>query len=168
MLKATADGKLNGFNAYKKGLTFVALNYPNKSEGKEAQNIIDNTLPRFEKNKSFKSEDGGKSFKLAYVYQKIDTTAINPAFDSIQSVMKRKDLRYLKVSKDVYDPARLFVVVHGFATANAAKGFADIMLKNKNYKIDHENFVILTDNYEILQIHKNLDTYLRNQKTDNP
>jgi len=42
------------------------------------------------------------------------------------------------------------------------------MLKNKNYKIDHENFVILTDNYEILQIHKNLDTYLRNQKTDNP
>ncbi len=168
ILKATADGKLNGFEAYKKGLDFVALNYPNKSEGKEAQNIIDNTLPRFAKNKSFKSEDGGRSFKLVYVYQKIDTAAINPAYDSIGAVMKRKDLRFLKTSKDVYDPAKLFVVVHGFSTANAAKGFADIMLKNKNYKIDHENFVILTENYEILQIHKNLETYLRNQKTDNP
>ncbi|WP_204263166.1 type IX secretion system periplasmic lipoprotein PorW/SprE [Spongiivirga citrea] len=168
MLKATADGKLNGFETYKKGLNFVALNYPNKSEGKEAQNIIDNTLPRFEKNKNFKSEEGGRSFKLVYNYQKLDTAAFNPAVDSIKAVMKRKDLRFLKVSKDVYDPTKLFVVVHGFSTANAAKGFADIMLKNKNYKIDHENFVILTENYEILQIHKNLETYLRNQKTDNP
>ncbi|MFP2997945.1 hypothetical protein ABN763_18685 [Spongiivirga sp. MCCC 1A20706] len=168
MLKATADGKLNGYEAYKKGLTFVALNYPNKTEGKEAQKIIDNTLPLFEKNSNFKNEEKGRSFKLVYNYQKMDTAAFNPAVDSIKAVMKRKDLRFLKVSKDVYDPSRLFVVVHGFGTANAAKGFADIMLKNKNYKIDHENFVILTENYEILQIHKKLDTYLRNQKTDNP
>lgn len=162
MLKATALGKLKGYEAYKEALNFVALNYPNNPEGKEAQNIIDNTLPRFLKNRFFKKNEGGSSFKLAYIYNKSDVGNINEAHDSILSVMKLKDLRFLKASKDVYDETKLFVVVHGFKTANAAKGFADIMLKNKNHVIDNENFVILTSNYEVLQVHKNLNEYLNN------
>jgi hypothetical protein len=167
MLKATALGKLKGYEAYKEALNFVALTYPNNPEGKEAQNIIDNTLPKFFKNKFFKKDVGGRSFKLAYIYDKQNAVTINTAHDSIISVFEQKDLRSLKVSKDVYDERKMFVVVHGFQTANAARGFANIMLKNKNYVIDDENFVILTANYEILQVHKNLEEYLNNQ-SNNP
>ena len=42
------------------------------------------------------------------------------------------------------------------------KGFNDIL---KDYKktIDKDHFAISSDNYEVIQIHKNLDVYLESQ-----
>ncbi|MDG1014131.1 MAG: hypothetical protein P8O09_02855, partial [Flavobacteriaceae bacterium] len=39
LLKATSKGRLHGFEAYKMGLNFVALNYPSSIEGKRAAQI---------------------------------------------------------------------------------------------------------------------------------
>ncbi|MEZ4818100.1 MAG: tetratricopeptide repeat protein, partial [Flavobacteriaceae bacterium] len=46
MLKATALGRRDGFEAYKKAVNFVALNYPLSQEGKDAQEIYSKVLPK--------------------------------------------------------------------------------------------------------------------------
>ena len=71
-----------------------------------------------------------------------------------------KDLKYKNViSKDIYDLENQFVVVHGFKSKDFALGYAELLKINKDYKIDNENFVILSFNYKIIQVHKNLHEY---------
>ena len=65
-------------------------------------------------------------------------------------------------AKDVYDQNTIFVVVHGFNTLNGALGFSD-MLKSNKQQIDKEYFSISSPNYQIIQIHKNLEEYLKYQ-----
>src|SRR5690606_40447525 len=70
------------------------------------------------------------------------------------------DLRYdNKVSKDVYSLDRQFVVVHGFPSRDFALGFAELIKNNRDYRIADSNFVVLSANYKIIQVHKNLEAY---------
>ena len=70
------------------------------------------------------------------------------------------DLRYGNiVSKDIYTLEDQFVVVHGFPSKDYALGFAELIKFNKDYLIQNENFVILSSNYKIIQVHKNLQDY---------
>ena len=48
MLKANTIGKLKGVTAYKNALQFVADNYPNSEEGKNALVILKNQIPFLE------------------------------------------------------------------------------------------------------------------------
>ena len=71
-----------------------------------------------------------------------------------------KDLNYKNViSKDIYNLEDQFVVVHGFKSKEFALGFAELIKKNRDYRIQEENFVVLSDNYKVIQIHKNLESY---------
>ena len=40
-----------------------------------------------------------------------------------------------------------------------ALGFAELIKNNRDYLIKDENFVVLSDNYKIIQVHKNLESY---------
>ena len=73
-------------------------------------------------------------------------------------------IRYfeLSASKDVYNKNTTFIVIHGFKTILGAKGFADLLRERKS-KITKPYFAISSPNYEIIQIHKNLDEYLNTQ-----
>ena len=66
------------------------------------------------------------------------------------------------VSRDIYDLQTEFIVVHGFPSQTYALGYVELLKNNKNYRITNENFVILSDNYKVVQVHKNLADY-RNQ-----
>ena len=80
-----------------------------------------------------------------------------------------EDLRYKNsVSKDIYDLENEFVVVHGFKARDFALGFAELIKKNKDYRISNENFVISSGNYQIIQVHKNLDDYRLQMLTPKP
>ena len=71
-----------------------------------------------------------------------------------------EELRYDNmVSKDIYNLEDEFVVVHGFRSKDFALGFAELIKKNRDYLIKDENFVVLSDNYKIIQVHKNLESY---------
>ena len=52
MLKANAIGRLQGFESFKEALNYVALNYPNNPQGKKAQQMIDEQVPKLA-NKEF-------------------------------------------------------------------------------------------------------------------
>ena len=57
MLKANAIGRLQGFEDFKEALNYVALNYPNNPEGKKAQSMVAEQLPKLEP-KVFSTETG--------------------------------------------------------------------------------------------------------------
>ena len=48
LLKVTAKARLFGFEAYKEGFNFVALNYPSSIEGKKAAHMYETVIPQLE------------------------------------------------------------------------------------------------------------------------
>lgn len=168
LLKANAIGRLQGFPEFKEALNYVALNYPNLEEGKKARQIVDEQLPALEDRDFYSaSQAKGKTpWKLVFPLQR----SMDMGEELKEKLDKAlKDLNYRqKVSIDVYDLEKELVVVHGFQSRDFALGFAELLNINRKYGVDRENFVILSDNYKVIQVHKNLDAYLRQILTPKP
>ena len=71
-------------------------------------------------------------------------------------------------SIDVYNLENQFLVIHGFRSEDYALGFAELLKNNKEYQVNKENFVILSANYKIIQVHKNLQAYKNRVVTPKP
>jgi tetratricopeptide (TPR) repeat protein len=160
-LKAVANARLFGFEAYKRAINFIALNYPNSPEGKQAEDMMQTVIPMLE-NKTFVEDSVSKNFKVIYSF--IDAT--NEEIEAFSTKLNEsiKDIRYfdLTSSIDKYNGNTTFVVVHGINSMQGAQGFEEIL---KDYKktINKDHFAISSDNYEVIQIHKNLEAYLESQ-----
>ncbi|WP_435578823.1 tetratricopeptide repeat protein [Gilvibacter sp.] len=167
LLKATALGRRDGFEAYKKALNFVALNYPNSEEGKKAQFIYSTTVPRLE-DSSFLDNAASNSFKLVYSFKADEKEAAQTVYDTISSALTYLNYQQMSVSKDFYTPEQQFVVVHGLDSKLGALGFGELLRDNKRYKVQPQYFSISRDNYKVIQIHKNLAAYIEQESTENP
>ncbi len=169
MLKANAIGRLQGFLDYREALNYVALNYPNSPEGKKAQQMIAEQLPNLEP-REFSTEtgiSGGGNWKVVFPFKRQQDEVAMKLMARLQASIV--DLRYLnKVSRDIYNLEEEFIVVHGFRSRDFALGYVELLKNNKDYKIDNENFVILTSNYKIIQVHKNLQEYMDKSLTPKP
>lgn len=158
LLKAMAEGRLNGFAAYKDALNYVALNYPQSDEGQKAQELLSKALPSLE-NADFQKDSVVNSFKLIYPFEKNNRVEAETFRSKIGEIIS--NLNYnMEVSLDVYDRQQDFVVVHGFNSPRTAAGFAELISKDEKYRLNKKSFYISTPNYRIAQIHKNIDTYL--------
>ncbi|WP_417948929.1 tetratricopeptide repeat protein [Flagellimonas profundi] len=160
MLKANAIGRLQGFEPFKEALNYVALTYPNNPEGKKAEQMVEEQLPKLE-TKEFSPETGAtgtKNWKVVFPFKiRNDDTATKLEM-RLKEVIKELHYDNL-VSKDIYNLEDEFVVVHGFPSKDFALGFAELIKNNRDYLIKDENFVVLSDNYKIIQVHKNLESY---------
>lgn len=160
MLKANAIGRLQGFSDFKDALNYVALTYPNNPEGKKAAQMIAEQIPKLEP-KDFSTETGSKgsgNWKVVFPFKIRDDEKALKLKELLEKSIK--DLRYKNlVSKDIYNLEDEFVVVHGFKSQDFALGYAELLKNNKDYRVANENFVILSDNYKIIQVHKNLEDY---------
>ncbi len=169
MLKANAIGRLQGFEPYKEALNYVALTYPNNPEGKKAEQIVAEQLPKMA-SKDFSPEEGSSgtgNWKVVFPFKKGDATKIEKLRKRLEEAIK--DLRYKNmVSRDIYNLENQFVVVHGFKSKDFAMGFAELIKNNRDYRIKDENFVILSRNYQTILIHKNLDAYMAQMLTPKP
>lgn len=166
MLKANAIGRLQGFNDFREALNYVALNYPNNPEGKKAQQMVADQLPNLEP-KDFSPETGSGNWKVVFPFKRQQ----NEAALELQERLGKSivDLRYRNsISKDIYNLEEQFLVVHGFPSRDYALGYVELLKNNKDYRIDNENFVILSSNYKIIQVHKNLQEYLDQFLTPKP
>ena len=65
LLKVTSKARLFGFEAYKEGLNFVALNYPSSIEGKKAAQMYETVIPALE-NQEFVQDSTQTNFKLIF------------------------------------------------------------------------------------------------------
>ncbi|WP_202619556.1 tetratricopeptide repeat protein [Flagellimonas algicola] len=169
MLKANAIGRLQGFESFKEALNFVALTYPNNPEGKKAEAMVANQLPKLEA-KEFSPETGSTgagNWKVVFPFKIKDNEKALKLKERLEASIK--DLNYKNVvSKDIYTLEDQFVVVHGFRSKDFALGYAELIKKNKDYRIYDENFVVLSNNYKIIQVHKNLNAYKAQILTPKP
>jgi hypothetical protein len=97
-------------------------------------------------------------------FRHAEATALKEELGEILVELKYKN----EVSLDIYNLEEEFVVVHGFPSKDYALGFVELLKKNRDYRIDRENFVILSANYKVVQVHKNLDEYRSNLQSPKP
>jgi len=159
LLKATAIGRLFGYNEYAKQINYVALNYPNSIEGKKAESIATNMLPKFA-NQEFIEDGIEKNVKAVYTFGNIATEEIDSIIKTLNEVIGRSHFKNIFISKDVYDADTTFVVVHGLEYIDEAKMFNLLFKEEDRSKVNKPDFVISSTNYQIIQFHKNLDEYL--------
>jgi tetratricopeptide (TPR) repeat protein len=161
ILKASAKGRLYGFEAYKEGVNYIALTYPNSVEGKRAEIILSEVIPVLEK-KEFVDNSVAKHFNVLYPFEANQTEEINAFVEKLNDAVSKVTYFDLTTSVDVYDANTVFVVVHGLKSVEGASGFAEILEENK-HKIVRDFYSISSPNYEIIQRHKNLNDYLASQ-----
>lgn len=159
LLKARATGRLYGYEAYSKAMNFVAYNYANTEEGAQAQDIVDNLLPKIS-NSEFVENPDETNYKVVYYFNATDEKAISDFVTKLKKETDQVNVFNLSVSVDVYNPEMTFVIIHGLTSKEGALGYAASLEEKKKNKILQQHFAISSTNYATLQIHKNMDAYL--------
>jgi tetratricopeptide (TPR) repeat protein len=163
LLKANTIGKLKGLDEYKKALNFVALNYPNSEEGKSSEALLAKEVPQMEALQFY--DIAPKSWKIIYKAQDSTETNTKLLSETIQRFLKDRTVDRLTFSNDIYTMDKNFVVIHGLVSEEYAKGIASILKEFKDYKIADQSYIISNENYKIVQIKKNFETYLTTPAT---
>ncbi|MWB93821.1 gliding motility protein [Flavobacterium sp. GA093] len=158
LLKASTQGKVNGLEAYKKALENVADNYPNSEEGKNAREILEKNIPTLEK-LDFTTVDN-RNWKIVYRVTADDQNSAKQIDDAIKKFLDVENFEKLKTSFDTYNQKESFVVIHGLKSESYAQDVAGVLNDTKKYKVKQPAIIISSDNYKIVQIKKNIDSYL--------
>jgi tetratricopeptide (TPR) repeat protein len=157
-LKANDIGKLKGLGEYKTALNYVALTYPNVSEGKEAESFLNNRMPQLE-SLDFNQNDP-LSYKILYQADNLEDKKTKILIEKVTKFIKDRGLNGLKTSIDIYTMEQNFFVIHGIQTEADAKEIVSILKEYKDYKITEPAIIISNENYAVVQIKKNLKDYL--------
>ena len=156
-LKSLAIARLYGFDQYKKSLEFIKLNYSSSKEGKEAERIIEDVLPSIESDE-FKENKLSDNYKILYPFDVNSKEDINQQINDLRKYIDEIDYLDLRVSEDFYNNIITFVVIHGLKSYDGSLGLSERL--EKTISIQAESFyVISSDNYKTVQIHKNLNKF---------
>lgn len=165
LLKATTLSFTEGFEAYRNAINFVALTYPQSLEGKQAQHIYTKVLPNIS-SPAFTSE--GSGYKIVYPFSIDDAEKGSDYLTRLEEALAGYPREKLSASRDYYTSDQFFVVVHGLNSPLGAQGFGETLAGLKAFKLKAPFFVIATENYRVVQLHKNLESYQRNQAVAEP
>lgn len=159
LLKAVSVARVYGFNKYKESLSSIALNYSTSFEGKKAEELIRNVLPLVE-DATFSNDSSSEDFKIVFQFAFEDDEKLQAFSNQIKVFIESLDVLDLNISKDYYNNITKFVVLHGLKSYDGALGLLEILKENDSVFID-SFFVISSENYRTIQIHKNLNAYLK-------
>lgn len=157
LLKVKLSARLMGLEEYKKGLNFVALNYPNSSEGKEADAILKKDLPALE---ALAFGRPSVSWKIIFKFDSADDPRIKPLSEKIQKFIKEGLNNNIILTDDVYTLKENILVVHGFISKLAAEDAVSVLKDYKKYKVAETPVIISTEDYKVVQIKKNFTEFL--------
>ena len=158
LLKANAIGKLRGVAAYKTALQYVADNYPNSEEGKNAQEIVTTQIPFLEQ-MNFNTTDT-KNWKILYKVGSREDKNTKAIEEKIKRFITVENHQNLTFSNDVYTDKENFITIHGVTSEVYANAIVKALKEDKKYKIEEPTIVLSNENYKVIQIKKNLDVYL--------
>ena len=158
LLKAKVVGRLQGLDEYKKVLNYVALTYPNIEEGKQAENLLTTDIPKLEA-LTFAKEDATE-WKLIFPKKFPLDKEVKNLTDKIENYLKDSKTELLKYSNDIYTLTDNFIVIHGFASKEAANSVLSLLKEYKNYKINDKVFAISTEDYKIVQMKKIFEEWI--------
>ena len=156
-LKALAIARLYGFKEYEKALKFIKMNYSSTIEGKEAELILSEILPTI-KNEEFLENKLSDNYKIIYTFDTKSEELINNQIKELKVYIDNVDYLDLRVSEDFYNNIITFVVVHGLKSYDGSLGLTERLENSIEIQAD-SFFVISSDNYKTIQIHKNLDKF---------
>ena len=163
LLKANTTGKLKGLEEYKGGLNYVALNYPNSKEGKEAEALLTTNIPQLEAI-AFDKETP-TSWKILYkVTNNPEDKKTKLLQDKIKKYIAETQSMKLSTSIDTYTMTEGFLVIHGPKSEESARNIAAILKDYKDYKIADPSVIISNENYKVVQIKKNFGEYQNAKK----
>ena len=155
LLKARITGRLQGLEEYKKALNYVALTYPNSSEGKQADEILKKEVPALDK---LAFGQTPVSYKLIFKFAPNDPK-IKPLTDKIQQFIKDGNNNNITMSNDIYTTNENFIVIHGLINKLAAVDAISILKDYKTYKITETPVIISNEDYKVVQVKKNFADY---------
>ena len=157
LLKARVGARLMGIEEYKKGLNYVALNYPNVIEGKEPEAALKNDIPNLEK---LAFGQPTASWKIVYKFDIADEAKIKPLKEKIEKFIKEGLNNNIILTSDVYTLKENMLVLHGFISKLAAEDAVSVLKDYKKYKVAEPLEVISTEDYKVVQIKKNYTEFL--------
>lgn len=166
LLMAQATGRIFGFNAYKEALTNVALSYPQSEEGRKAQQLLNTALPQLE-NSDLKLDSTASNIKLLYSFAISQKEEAESLKSRIDKALTKAGYHQYSTSIDVYDQDSVLMIVHGIENMGRARGLGELLIINDEYKITREPVIISSINYRVVQLHKNLGSYLELIKNSN-
>src|SRR5690606_7950161 len=156
LLKANAIGNLRGLEAYKDALNYVALTYPNSIEGKEAENLLSTSIPKLDK---MKFGNPSESFKI--VHKTSPDADLKELYAQLDKFLKDRPQEKFKISFDGYTETENFVTIHNIESLQKARDIIVILEEYKDYKIKETFVPISSEDYKVIQIHKNFEAYLK-------
>jgi tetratricopeptide (TPR) repeat protein len=162
LLKANAIGKLYGLTAYKKAIEYVADNYSNSEEGKEAAEILKTQIPLLEK-LEFTTADN-KNWKVVFKIDKNDSKTEAAIESKVILFFANENVEKLKYTCDPYTEKESFISIQGIHSESYAQFITALFAENAKYKINQIGIVISNENYKIVQIKKNFEEYLSLKK----
>lgn len=162
LLKAYTIGKLYGLEAYKKAIQYVADNYANSNEGKDAIEILKTQIPLLEK-MSFSTVDS-KNWKVIFRIDKNDDKTALAIETKLALFFANENVEKLKYTCDSYTEKESFISIQGIHSQSYAQFVAALFAENEKYKISQPGIVISNENYKIIQIKKNLEEFLSIKK----
>lgn len=157
MLKARVTGRLKGLEEYKTALNYVALTYPNSTEGKLAETLLKTDIPALEKNAFGKP---AASWKIIFKFDNPTDPKIASLRAKIEKFIKEGLNNRITITQDVYTMNEDLLVVHGFNSKVAAEEAASVLKEYKDYKIAETPIVISSEDYKVVQIKKNIAGFL--------
>jgi tetratricopeptide (TPR) repeat protein len=158
LLKANTIGKLKGVTAYKNALQFVADNYPNSEEGKNAAQILRDQIPFLEQ-MDFNTVETN-NWKILYKVGKKEDKDTKALEEKIKKFFKENNFQELSYSYDFYNEKESFITIHGLNSAVFANNIVAKIQADKSAESKQTSIVVSNQNYKVIQIKKNLDAYL--------
>ena len=158
LLKATVQGRYEGYDAYKKALNYVALTYPRSEEGKRAQKLLQTSLPSMAFT-SFDDESTSTSFKIVYPFSTADLENAEAFRTKIQEGLEKVNYTQYSTTLDMYTNDQSLVIVHYLSSRPQAEGLVELMAVNEDIQLSGPHTIMASENYKIVQLHKNLEAY---------
>ena len=159
MLKARIAGRLQGLEEYKKGLNYVALSYPNSEEGKAAEKLLQEDIPKLE-TLIFIEEEEASEWKIIFPKKFPLDKDVKNLTDKIEKYFKDSQTVLLKSSDDIYNMDNNFIVIHGFSSRERATSVLSLLREYKDYKVKDQAYIISTENYKIVQMKKKFEEWI--------
>lgn len=157
LLKTKISARLLGIEEYKKGLNFVALNYPNSEEGKKAETLLKTDIPSLEK---LAFGQPTASWKIVFKFDSAEDPKIKPLTEKIQKFIKDGLNNSITLSNDIYTLKENMLAIHGFISKLAAEDAVSVLKDYKTYKITETPVIISSEDYKVVQIKKNFTEFL--------
>lgn len=159
LLKATALGRYEGYDAYKKALSYVSLTYPRSDEGKRAQDLFIEAIPIMK----FQGFDDGAisiNWKIVYALDANDVLGAEALEKKLNEGFETLEYINFSTSYDAYTKDQSFVVIHHIGSKATAQAIAQTLAINSEILVTKTPIVMASENYKIIQLHKNLEAYL--------